>query len=127
MAKRSPSNSPPHNPTSSEPEGEETDPREAKVHPPTVSPPLLEPYESLGDKERHIKNIISEHEWIQKSVLENVSEMQNPALMDNVIRRLQNSKKLLLEALKITEKKTLPYSTYRSEFLFTALLRYMHK
>jgi hypothetical protein len=49
-----------------------------------------------------------------KSIIDNVVKMENPTLMDNVIRRLQKSKKFVNKAREITEKKSLPYTTSRA-------------
>jgi hypothetical protein len=92
---------------------EETNLRNAKIHLRTVIPSL--PFvdvsrQSLADKQRHIEDLCEEHTWMLKSVIDNVGNMNNPTLMDNVIRRLQKSKKFVNEAREITEKKTLPYT-----------------
>jgi hypothetical protein len=118
MAKRSasPEREFPHD------DGEETNPRDAKIHPRTIIPSIPsafasafdDSYQSLADKQRHIENLFEEHTWMLKSILDNVGNMQSATLMDNVIRRLVNSKKLVNEARELTGKKTLPYTTSRA-------------
>jgi hypothetical protein len=100
------------------PEREETNPRDAKIHPRTIFTKPFLPFDdtcqSLSDKQGHIENLFEEHTWMLKSIIDNVGTMENPTLMDNVIRRLQKSKTFVNEAKEITEKKTLPYTTSRA-------------